>query len=371
MKNLRFITRATFSSGFTMLLLCTFGCSGVGNGGGGQVAHGIFAYVVVSDNAGNGSIAQFQMATDGTLTTLGPALSAGQETYPAAVDPSGKYLFAANFTSGTIQQFVIATDGTLSANAVPTISTGNYPSTITFTPNGRFALVAVGYGGTLNSYSLGPTGTLTLASSAPTGNNPSSVAVDQSGSFAYVTSNDGSTITGYRISSVGTLVPLEAIAPPACSSGCIQLVISPKGSLYALNEVSATVTQFSIDSSTGVLSAVNTYPAGPSHPAWISFDPSGNFAYVINQANTLSQFTVDSDGGLIGNGLGIATPFGPSNGAVDPSGKFFFFGDLGQTGTFTPQISQFVINSDGTLTSSGTLPLGANQYPGSITFMQR
>jgi 6-phosphogluconolactonase (cycloisomerase 2 family) len=355
----------------TIALAFTFGCGGVSTGAGNKPApNNTYAYLSVADNNGNTSITQFQVTSSGTLNPLTPAtVLTNLDTFSIAVDPSGKYLFALN-GGGTIQQFIIPDNGTLSANAIPTITTGNVPAGMAFTPNDQFAIVITGFEGEVISYSLSSAGALTLVSTAAAGNNPNSVVVDQSGRFAYVASNDGRTISGYSISANGMLTSLESINPSGCATGCIELTMSRAGDLYALSEVASSVTQFSIDAANGVLSTVNTYSTGPSTPASINFDPTGAYAYVIT-GNTLSLFDVDQTGGLVSNGFDMPTPFSPSPSVVDPSGKFLFLGNLGHTGTFTPQVSQYTINAGGTLAPNGATPLSANEYPFTMVFAQR
>ena len=110
---------------------------------------------------------------------------------------------------------------------------------------------------------------------------------------------------------------------------------------------------------------VNFYPnwVQPTEaPGWIAFDLSGH-AFVGNPQE-ISQFTVDaSTGALTGNGT-TTTPNLSSYGAVDPSGRFLYTADIYYT------VSQYTIDSAGTLTPNGTFALAPNLQANVLAFAQ-
>lgn len=102
-------------------------------------------------------------------------------------------------------------------------------------------------------------------------------------------------------------------------------------------------------------------------PLSIAFDPTGAYAYVVNSADdSVTQFTVNaSTGGLTMNGPDVPTGQGPVCVGVDPSGKFVFVTNYDGT------ISQFVLSSSGRLTPNGTFSLGGQTSAAAMTFAQR
>lgn len=86
-------------------------------------------------------------------------------------------------------------------------------------------------------------------------------------------------------------------------------------------------------------------------PTSVAVDPSGKFVYVANQQdNTVSMFTIDSTtGDLTANGT-ISTGVEPFLVVVDPSGKFAYVSN--ETGS----VSAYTLNGDGTLTSVSLAP---------------
>ena len=360
------------------------GCGGYSVNNSNAAPANTYAYVG-EENSSNFafSVAQFQVSSDGTFTALNPlSITNDAYDYSLTVDPSGKYLFTDgsqnNLTPGAIRQFVIGSDGTLADNPVPTVGTGNLPGSLTFTPNGRFAIAPNG-DNTVSSYALSPTGSLSLINTVLTGFGPNSAVIDSTGQFAYVTAGGFGntpefTISEYTISASGAL-NLAVTYPIWLNPSA--MVVSAKGFLY-LTEYSppsygtapGAIVEFSINEANGGLSVIKSYSTADSNPGPIIFDPTGAYAYVNNgDSLTISQFTVDaSTGALTQNGADVTSGIGPTHGVVDPSGKFLFLVNQGQNNIFSPQVSRFAINPNGTLSPSGTAAasLGTNNFPFSI-----
>jgi 6-phosphogluconolactonase (cycloisomerase 2 family) len=133
-----------------------------------------------------GYVAQFRMANDGTLSSIGAAVAAGVlPDFASAVTPTNQNLLIPH---EAISQFTVGSDGHITPTAGPTV-TGSW---IAFTLNGRFAIIANRVESTVSSYSVASSGALTLISTAATGWYPQGVAIDRAGKFAYVANwNDG------------------------------------------------------------------------------------------------------------------------------------------------------------------------------------
>ncbi len=304
-----------------------------------------------------GLVAQFRVEDNGTLTALNTASTGGAVPYFAAeVTPSNQYLF---FPNGAISEFEIGSDGTLTTTSAPTAA----GTSIAFVPGGSLALIATPSDATLNSYILSSSGALTPVSSVATGGYSQYVAVDPSGKFAYVSDTDDGKILEYTISSSGDLAAIGSIATEGYDP--LTVVVSPAGFLYCANvNGPGSVAQFSVNASTGALSLVNSYSPGGG-PLWISFNPAGTYAYVGSGAE-ISQFTVDgTTGTLISNGTTPAPTGGILWGAVDPSGRFLFA--AGVDGI----VSQYLISSEGTLIPNGSVSLGPNMVAETLAFAQR
>ena len=352
-------SRAVLSIGIAAALLSTLGC-GVRSMPQNTYLYVAQVFVPPVSAVRIGSVAQFRVETDGTLTALNPSTTI-QSVIPffaAAVAPSRQHLFILN---GAISEFGIDSDGSLTPNDAPAV-TG---SSVAFTPNGEVAIIANPTDATLSSYTLSSSGVLTPVNSVPTGGFPQYVVVDGWGKFAYVTSWKDHTVSEYTISASGILAPNGSI--PAGGHNPRALVVSPKGFLYCANVKSRSVTEFSIDVSTGALTLVNNYPIWVEpHPGplWISFDPTGTYAYVGNLAE-IAQFIVDGPtGGLTRNGT-MSLPNGALGGGVDSSGRFVF------TAGVDGAVSQFIIGKEGRLIPNGWVSLGENMVGETLAFAQR
>ena len=162
------------------------------------------------------------------------------------------------------------------------------------------------------------------------------------------------------------------------------IAIHPSGRfLYSANEVSevhgdtsGSISAYSIDHSTGMLTHLNTISSGGSRPAHLSVHPGGKFVLVANfSGNTLGVFPVDASGylgsptdlqhdeGPIGASKPSGAPAGgmQSNGhdhprphmiLTDPAGKFVVSSDLSMDALLV-----WNFNTDkGLLSPSGNAP---------------
>ena len=124
------------------------------------------------------------------------------------------------------------------------------------------------------------------------------------------------------------------------------------------NRDSGNVSMYTVDASTGTLTANGTIAARNS-PYSVTVDPTGRFAYAATGTG-VSMYTINADtGALMANG-NIFTVAGRSI-AVDPTCRFVYVANNGSA-----NVSMFTINpSTGALTSNGTIAAGTS--PTSIT----
>jgi 6-phosphogluconolactonase (cycloisomerase 2 family) len=117
----------------------------------------------------------------------------------------------------------------------------------------------------------------------------------------------------------------------ACSSGNNSTTTSGTGALFVATQGDSLVTPFSIDLSTGRLSTNGSGVAtGATPSAMIS---AGSALFVSNSAgNTISVYTVNSNGTLTAASGTQATGMTPVGMAVDSGGKFLFVANQGLQG---------------------------------------
>ena len=160
---------------------------------------------------------------------------------------------------------------------------------------------------------------------------PHDLAAAPSGAWIGITcdgTSGGEIVSLTRDAATGTLgTPVEV---PTGGNSPQGIAITPDGSfVVAINQATSNVSVFSLDSSTGALTAASGSPfASGNQPGPVAIDPSGKFVFVGNTGgNTLSAYSIDSMGNLTplsGTPIALGTNAQPSSIAVDHAGKFVF-----------------------------------------------
>ena len=120
------------------------------------------------------------------------------------------------------------------------------------------------------------------------------------------------------------LLSASLLVLSACSSGNNSTTSSGTGALYITTQGDSLVTGFTIDLSTGVLSANGSGVATGNTPSAMIMSPSGAALFVSNSAaNAISAYTVKSDGTLAAASGTTATGMTPVGMAID-SGDISF-----------------------------------------------
>jgi 6-phosphogluconolactonase len=120
--------------------------------------------------AGSGTVSAYNVAFNGSLTSIGASPVADDQTAPCwvAISPDGRYLFAVNTGSGEISSYQIAFNGalTLVGNTVVSNSAGVGATDPSVSPDGRTLYVNESRVDTVGAFSING-GTLTELSSSP------------------------------------------------------------------------------------------------------------------------------------------------------------------------------------------------------------
>ena len=182
--------------------------------------------------------------------------------------------------------------------------------------------------------------------------------------FAYTANNASGSISGYSVdTSTGVLTALSGF--PMNIGGNPDFVLhDPSGKFLAVSDIAnAKIHMYGINTTTGALTEIAPSPyTVENEPLAMAFDPAGKFLYITSlQMNSVTAFTMNSSGVLSTiSGSPFATggtlPLGETA-VVDPSGKFFYMADINN-------VYSFQINSStGALTLVSTLP-GPNSAGG-------
>jgi 6-phosphogluconolactonase len=181
---------------------------------------GRFAYVANYTGAPIlGNVSQYTIAADGKLEPMSPAtVAAGWGPNAIAVDPTGRFAYVANAlqysanrsSTNNISQYTIGADGKLTPMSPPTVGAGQQPYSVWVDPSGRFVYVANYWGDTVSQYTIGADGKLTPMTPAAVaaGNGPYCVTVDPTGRFVFATNISDNSVSQYTIGTDGNLVAM-------------------------------------------------------------------------------------------------------------------------------------------------------------------
>jgi 6-phosphogluconolactonase (cycloisomerase 2 family) len=314
--------------------------------------NGDFLYI---PNYQDGTISAFSVdQTTGALTEVTGSPFADGDVYPAAsaVSPNGKFLFVANFSTdnaGSISVFSInATTGALTAVTGSPFTGSGPANNIAINPAGTSLFVAANG---VNAYSINATtGALTAVSGSPftTPVAPYGVTVDPTGKFLYAsifgnltTTQTAPDVITFSIGSTGALTQLSAQGVDgnqgealALTTGSKAVTYTPKFA-YVTNEIDSTISEFTINDSTGALTAVTGSPISDTNgPFAVAATPSGAFVYTADYNSSTSAFAVSeysvnaTTGALTLVSGSPITGFGAIAGiTVDPTSSYLLVAD--------------------------------------------
>jgi len=285
-------------------------------------------------SSGDGEVVGFSIdPTSGALTQLPHSpytAGAGAAGIPA-FSPNGDFLYVVNSTAGTVSGWSIGSDGSLTSVGADVSTGGADPVWIAFTPNGEFAYVSNNGGNSVAAFSVNTTtGVLTaLGSPTPVSESPEDLTINSAGTYLYVPMGTGSSPGGiqvYAISPAGALAAVGSLNQVGIRPLFVD--IDPSGQ-FAYTTSAGTggtgVYGFAISSTTGELTALSgsPYTTGPAgsgtaaEPQFITIDPSGQFGYTADEGTgTITGFTINQTTGVLSQVPG--SPYSL------PGGKPFF-----------------------------------------------
>jgi 6-phosphogluconolactonase (cycloisomerase 2 family) len=292
---------------------------------------------------------------------------------PASVDPS----------SGVVS--------TVPGNVSVDLVCSNTPAA---PPEDRHVYTADFGANTASAYQAA-SGVITIRDPAGAGAGPSSIAVDPAGKYVYVTNKKANTINVYSITAVtGALVALADVDTgitgdqPTIATGNtpVDIAIHPSGRFaYVVNQVSNSISAYSIDANTGELARIDTDGGAAGNPTTIptrltpvaiAIHPNGEYAYVANAADgngSVSVYSIDPVGGELtaidADGVAGGSTYIPTIGTnpsslkVDPAGQYLYVANRN-----TNTVDIFAIDALGTLSTPNpvTVTDGGSSEPVAI-----
>lgn len=297
---------------------------------------GRFVFNTNAFNSPTGSISPFVIQATSTppglLSAASAPLSFGSEPFSVVVDGSGNFTYISDRNGAQIFGFTIASPaGTLTAITRPSSDAFGGPAGQAVSPYGSTLFTTDFETNSIFESTILNTGLLTSENSTtgtslitPNGISPVAVAVDPSNRFVYVVCQGNNLVIGYAFTDTAsgnnaTLTLLSGTGATITTGNAPSAIaIEPTGHfLYVTNSDDNTISAFSINQTTGLLTSlgaaipvpVTVAGAMPQIPApnvaAIYADPSGKFLYVVNNneasspiAGTVTGFLINSDGSL-------------------------------------------------------------------------
>ena len=246
----------------------------------------------------------------GGLSLLGTAPLQGEPVY-VATDRTGRFVLSAYYYQSTAAVHAVNGDGVATFPPIEWRYTAGGAHAIQTDPSNRFAFVP-------HIANRGPNAIFQFRFDENTGRltpntpprhspreylGPRAFVFHPTRDIVYFSDEQGSSVTAYTLDpSAGTLAPFQTISTLPAGYGdsntCSQIQIAPSGKfLYAPNRGHNSVASFTIDSSTGRLTATGRVPTEPV-PRALSLDPDGSFLFVAGlNSGRLASYQVHPDTG--------------------------------------------------------------------------
>lgn len=280
-----------------------------------------YVYAVHENDNDKGSISAFSFnKADGTLKELNKQNSGGEHPCHVAIDKTGKFVVAGNYSGGSFAILPVKADGSLRPASQTFQQTGSsvdkkrqdkpHVHSSGFSPDNKFLLVADLGTDKLLTYSFQPSDG--KATPAPTpfaattpGTGPRHFDFHPNGKFVYLMEEMSGKVTtfDYKKGVLKAIQSISAIQPGYTGPiGSADIHVSPDGKfVYASNRgESNDIAIFSIDQKTGKLAVVGHQSTLGKGPRNFNLDPTGNFVVVANQnSDNIVIFKRDPKTGLL------------------------------------------------------------------------
>lgn len=283
----------------------------------------LYAVIEISEGEGRGSggVAALKIEEGGRLTLLNTVASQGGAPCHCNVDSTGRNLLVANYTGGNVAVFPIADDGSLQEASSVMQHEGSsvddarqkapHAHSVNLSADNRFIYAADLGTDRIYVYEFNAARHTLRPSSPPAalvtpGGGPRHFAIHPSGKFAWTNCEMSMVVTGFRRNERdGRLFAIQEISTiPAGYNGrrsTAECLVHPSGRfLYVSNRGHETITVYTIDQESGLLTYVENEPTGGREPRNFFIEPSGKWLLAENQnTDTVVVFTIDPDSGAL------------------------------------------------------------------------
>jgi 6-phosphogluconolactonase len=278
-----------------------------------------------------GNISAFAFnKTTGILTDINKQPSGGKHPCYVAVDKTGRWVFAGNYSSGSIGLLHANNDGSLDTLKQVVQHNGSGPNTdrqkgphvhsTNLSADNKYLYVPDLGIDKVMIYSFDKTkGNLRFKSAATSaaGNGPRHFEIAPNSKFAYLAEEMSGTVVCYKLINGNLQLQQRISVLPDNFKGAIGVAdihVSPNGKfLYCSNRGDDnSISIFSINATNGKLTLIGHQSTLGKTPRNFNFDPSGNFLLVANQnTDDIVIFKIDKKTGLLkdtGKRINVGSP---------------------------------------------------------------
>ena len=263
-----------------------------------------------------GAAGAYAIGADGTLGLLGAQPTLGADPCHLAVDPSGRWLAVANYSSGHVTSLPIGADGALGpaaavlahsgSSANPLRQAGPHPHHVAVM--GERLLVSDLGLDQLLPYRLDAAGQF-LADGPPlatvSGGGPRRIVFHPVLPCGYVLNELQASLTRFAGDAGGPLLARETASMlPAGYAGRLsgaEVQVAPSGRfVYASNRGHDSIARFAVDAASGALTPLGHAPSGGAEPRHFALSPCGGYLLAANQrSDSVVLFRLDPQTGAM------------------------------------------------------------------------
>jgi hypothetical protein len=268
----------------------------------------------------NGTVYGYSIdGASGALTTVanGVAVLGGTSI---AVNPAGTFLFVSDSATGDISVFSISpTTGALTAVGSP-FPSGIAAAQLATDGLGDYLYATAGLGGAqVAAMSIGSSGALTLVPGSPFSFPMAKVLGENSGKYLLGITGLTNDIHVFTITS-GVIAEATAAGSPFTTASLPEnMVVSPNGNfVYAFDGEETPMEGYSLNASTGALTAVSGSPFTGLNLEVGQFDQSGLYLFGVSEGSNSGEFlpyAADPSTGIISTTTTTYTPLGIPEGS--------------------------------------------------------
>jgi 6-phosphogluconolactonase (cycloisomerase 2 family) len=241
------------------------------------------------------------------------------------------------------------------------VTAGSAVGSIVMHPSGKFLYAANAGANSVSLFTISSTGALTeVTPASTTGSAPTVLTMDTAGTFLYVGNAGSNSLSVFSIdASSGSLAAVSG-SPFPLGISPLNMKVTPSGSFLYVSVPGSPgfIEGFSL--SQGQPTVVSLTQTG-TDPYGLAIDPSGTFLYTANKLdNAISEFTINSDGTLtqLANSPLGEQYSGPTALLIDNSGKYLYVANQAST-----NVAAYTVGSDGSLTLLTNSPFATGAQP--------